>query len=71
MSVKNYKVELEAATDEGHWVVVEVPTGQVVDQRHNCRDAKIRANVLNGGSGFNGYTPPFMLNRWVLPSNPI
>lgn len=63
---KNYKVSF-GSTDTP-WAVLEEPTGLLIEQFEDCRAAKIRANVLNGGSGFNGYTPPFILNRWVLPS---
>jgi hypothetical protein len=62
---KNYKVEMR-----GHdtYAVIEQPTTQVVTTRSRARDAKELANFLNGGNGFNGYTPPFFLSKWQLPS---
>ena len=61
---KNYKVELEPG--DKPWRIVEKPTGLVIEDFSDCRPAKIMANFLNGGNGFNGSTPPFFLNKWVL-----
>lgn len=58
-SVKPYKVD--GITCE----VVENPTGLAIARGNNTRDAKQIANFLNGGNGFNGYTPQFFLSRLV------
>lgn len=45
------------------WCVVEVPTDQIITASFsdNGSSAKKTANFLNGGNGFNGWTPPFIL----------
>lgn len=60
--IKPYKCEVY----NGNCTVVrEVPTGQIVGTFQKPREAKPFASFLNGGNGFNGYTPQFFLNRLV------
>lgn len=54
--MKNYKVF------EGQ--VVELPTNQVIRTFPENRSAKVFANRLNGGQGFAGRTPRFLLQRF-------
>lgn len=56
-AAKPYKVH----HDDGQWNLVEQPTDQVIRQYDDSRTAKRQANFLNGGNGFNSWTPPFFL----------
>lgn len=60
-AVKNYKVDLQPGPK---CRVIEQPTGLVVANTNDPREAKKFANILNGGNGFNGFTPSFFLHRW-------
>lgn len=65
--MKNYKV----LHNENHYDVVEVPTGNVVCTGENSRELKVFANRLNGGLGFNGWTPVHFLNRLTVAGNGV
>jgi hypothetical protein len=60
---KNYKVDVAKGPA---CAVVEKPTGLVLYECGDTREAKQIANFLNGGNAFNGYTPAFFLNRWAV-----
>lgn len=65
--IKKYMVVVERDIDNVR--VIEKPTGLVVDQGNftsSYEDVKETARRLNGGNGFNGYTPPFFLNTCGL-----
>lgn len=48
-----------------YMIVVEEPTGNVMFTG-SPREARPLVNKLNGGCGFNGYTPEFMFHRFVV-----
>jgi hypothetical protein len=58
-AAKHYKVH------EG--AIIETPTGLTIAKLNDNREAKIKANFLNGGNAFNGFTPPFFLETWNPP----
>jgi hypothetical protein len=60
-----YKVHLDKDL-ENPWAVVEMPTSQIIASYDDSREAKIQANILNGGHGFRGHTPAYLLERLVL-----
>lgn len=65
-SNKPYKVDHIQSSLGGWYEVVERPTNQTLETFDDSRTAKIRANQLNGGCGFRGWTPAYLLQRWVL-----
>jgi hypothetical protein len=46
-------------------IVTEQPTGNIMFAGLP-RDGRPLVNKLNGGCGFNGYTPSFMFNRFIV-----
>lgn len=57
------KYEMQKLSD-GHAYVVENPTSNVMFAGAP-REARPFTNKLNGGCGFNGFTPEFMFHRFV------
>lgn len=53
-STKVYKVNPQSQ-------VIETTTGLVIKPFDDSRPAKLFANRLNGGCGFRGFTPEFIL----------
>ncbi len=45
--------------------IIEKPTGNVM-YMGSMKVARPLVNQLNGGGGFNGYTPSFMFNRFIV-----
>jgi hypothetical protein len=46
-------------------LVIEEPTGNVMFAGAT-REGRPLVNKLNGGCGFNGYTPEFMFHRFIV-----
>lgn len=46
-------------------LVIEQPTGNVMFAG-TPREGRPLVNRLNGGCGFNGFTPSFMFNRFIV-----
>lgn len=62
---KLYKVH-HIADNASPWAVIELPTSQIIASYDDPRTAKGQANTLNGGNGFRGHTPAYLLERLVL-----
>ena len=56
-SVKKYKI---VEKDE-RYLVKEVDTDKIIRNFRHKKSAKELSNFLNGGGGFNGWTPDFIL----------
>ena len=46
--------------------VKETQTNNIIKKTKNYKNAKTLCNKLNKGFGFDGYTPDFLLNRFVI-----
>ena len=51
------------------WAVVENATKQVIDAFMFEDEAQKLTDILEGGAGFNGFTPAFFLIEPVIPEN--
>jgi hypothetical protein len=65
--MKNYSVIVSHEADDYVWDVFELGTNQVIETFYFEEDALELANFLDEGGGFDGFTPPFMLNRVKVP----
>lgn len=55
---KTYRV---SENETQSFEVIEQPTQQMIRAFPDRANARKQANFLNGGNGFNGWTPPFIL----------
>lgn len=56
-------------SQQREYAIVERMTGNTLFERIDYVQAKQIARRLNGGSGFNGYTPNFFLARFDVPQD--
>lgn len=61
----NYKIEIGTGMTAK---VIEEKTGLVLYSDLPVGEARARMRQLNGGQGFNGFTPDFFLNRLQVTS---
>lgn len=56
----NYRYD---KVEDGTFIITEKATGYVVARNLEFHQAKHSTKRLNSGSGFNGWTPEFMLHQ--------
>lgn len=56
--MKNYRVDQK---DKTVFAVIEQPTGLEIKKFRESKEAHAFKKRLNGGAGFDGFTPPFIL----------
>lgn len=63
--MKRYKYEPDEQGTQAYmtYKVVEVPTGNIIKSDVPHKENRHMINFLNGGGGFNGWTPEFFLQR--------
>lgn len=59
--MKKYVVKSISKTE--HQVIEKSNEDQIIATKDNHRDARQLCNFLNGGGGFNGFTPSFFLKK--------
>jgi hypothetical protein len=59
--MKKYSVKITHASDEYLWNLYEKQTNQVIGTFFFEDDAIEKAQIMEKGGGFDGYTPAFML----------
>lgn len=64
--MSNYKIEINAIKQMAD--VIELKTGITIASELPVSEARARMRQLNGGRGFNGFTPDFFLNRLIVPA---
>jgi hypothetical protein len=57
----NYKIE----SKNGLYKVIEKDTGHIIGIYSNSIKAQIAKTALNGGAGFDGWTPEFFLRGGI------
>lgn len=58
-------MKYKVVSRETHSQVVEVKTKLLIQIFQNIAEAKKLVKILNSGSGFRGFTPPFFIKKIV------
>lgn len=64
-----YNYSGEMVGEELVWQVIEQDTGLTVGAFYFEEDARRYATFLEDGGAFAGFTPPFILNKVVVPDD--